>query len=261
VNTDPALSGIVIKELSKSKNIKYNEVESVTKAKSIMLGKEHVDCLIVGIDGIGKKTLNELISLANGNGKTAAGSILLFHSEEIPMEQENLLREIPSIRICKTSEKEISEALVNFRSTLNEPSEKFAGQAKVKMPVTELTGKKVLIVDDDMRNIYSISAILEERKMNIIIAVNGTEALRKLEKDTSIDIVLLDIMMPEMDGYEVLKRIRSIDALKTLPVIALTANALSETQDRCMELEASGYLTKPVNNEQLMNLLETCLNT
>ena len=123
-----------------------------------------------------------------------------------------------------------------------------------------LKGRTVLIVDDDMRNIYSISAILEEKQMNVVLANNGSEALAKLESHTGIEIVLMDIMIPVMNGYDAIAAIRSQEKWKKLPVIALTANALNGTRERCLELGANAYLTKPVNSEQLVNALEVWLS-
>ena len=126
--------------------------------------------------------------------------------------------------------------------------------------VNSFKGRTILITDDDMRNTYSISAILEEKEMNVIIAGNGVEALKKLEDNPSIEIILMDIMMPDMDGYEVLNCIKEKEQWKRIPVIAITANAMSSTRDKCMSVGASAFITKPINTEQLVNLLKVWLN-
>lgn len=127
-------------------------------------------------------------------------------------------------------------------------------------PLSNLKGKKVLLVDDDVRNIYAISGILELHEMDIVYTENGAESLELVEKDTAIDIVLMDIMMPEMDGYEAIRRIRANPQFKHLPIIALTAKAMKEDREKCLEAGASDYIAKPVDPEKLVSLLAVWLH-
>ena len=122
-----------------------------------------------------------------------------------------------------------------------------------------LKGKKILVVDDDMRNIYSLTSALEEENLHCVIAENGKEALKALEENPGIDLVLLDIMMPEMDGYETAREIRKNKALEKLPVIALTAKAMKEDKEKCLAAGMSDYISKPVNIEQLLSLMRVWL--
>jgi CheY-like chemotaxis protein len=122
-----------------------------------------------------------------------------------------------------------------------------------------LNGKTVLIVDDDVRNIFSLSKSLEHFKMNIVTAMNGKEALVKLEEHKNIDVVLLDMMMPELDGYETAKEIRKNTKWKNLPVIAVTAKAMTGDREKCISAGASDYITKPVDIDQLLSLLRVWL--
>jgi len=122
-----------------------------------------------------------------------------------------------------------------------------------------LKGKKVLIVDDDMRNIFALTAAMEERHMQVIFAENGREGLQMLEEHQDVDIVLMDIMMPEMDGYEAIEKIRSIPEFHKLPIIALTAKAMKHDREKCIEAGASDYISKPVNMEQLISLMRVWL--
>lgn len=124
----------------------------------------------------------------------------------------------------------------------------------------ELTGKKVLVVDDDMRNIFSLTTALEAVGMKVLFAENGREGLEVLENNRDIDIVLMDIMMPEMDGYEAMRRIRENKEFHGLPIVALTAKAMSHDRKKCMEAGASDYITKPVKLEQLFSILAVWLH-
>ncbi|MBS1581951.1 MAG: HAMP domain-containing protein, partial [Bacteroidetes bacterium] len=118
-----------------------------------------------------------------------------------------------------------------------------------------LTGKKVLIVDDDMRNIFALSTVLEEHDMVILSADNGRDAIRILHEEPDIDIVLMDIMMPEMDGMETMREIRKVPRLKNLPIVAVTAKAMKGDREKCIEAGAWDYLSKPVDTEQMLAIL------
>jgi len=123
-----------------------------------------------------------------------------------------------------------------------------------------LVGKKVLVVDDDVRNIFALSSVLERRGMTVLTAGTGREAIAMLEKTPEVAIVLMDIMMPEMDGYETMQVIRRNSSFRRLPIIALTAKAMKGDREKCLEAGASEYLAKPVNTEQLLSALRMWLH-
>ncbi len=123
-----------------------------------------------------------------------------------------------------------------------------------------LAGRKVLIVDDDMRNIFALSTILEEHDMVIVSADNGRDAIRTLQTDPGVEIVLMDIMMPEMDGMETMREVRKIPNLKNLPIVAVTAKAMKGDREKCIEAGAWDYLSKPVDPEQLLAVLRAWLH-
>jgi hypothetical protein len=122
-----------------------------------------------------------------------------------------------------------------------------------------LTGKRVLIVDDDVRNLYAITGVLESHRMEVAVAKNGRWAIELLEQAPETDLVLMDIMMPEMDGYDTVRAIRSKSQFRTLPIIALTAKAMKGDREKCLEAGASDYISKPVNVEQLLSLMRVWL--
>jgi CheY-like chemotaxis protein len=122
-----------------------------------------------------------------------------------------------------------------------------------------LAGRRVLVVDDDLRNIFAITSALERQDMVVTYAENGRDGLAALEKSEGVDVVLTDIMMPEMDGYEVMRAIRGQERFRELPIIALTAKAMKADRQKCLEAGASDYIAKPVDVEQLLSLLRVWL--
>ena len=121
-------------------------------------------------------------------------------------------------------------------------------------------GKKILIVDDDVRNIFALTSKLERLEMVVLRAENGRQALEVLRATPGVDLVLMDIMMPQMDGYETMRSIRGIDRFRDLPIIALTAKAMKDDRRKCLEAGASDYLAKPVGGEQLLSVLRVWLH-
>jgi CheY-like chemotaxis protein len=124
----------------------------------------------------------------------------------------------------------------------------------------DLVGRPVLVVDDDVRNIFALSSVLERRGMKVLSASTGREAISILESTPGVSIVLMDIMMPEMDGYETMQLIRQNPAYRRLPIVALTAKAMKGDREKCLEAGASDYLAKPVNTEQLLSSLRMWLH-
>jgi CheY-like chemotaxis protein len=122
-----------------------------------------------------------------------------------------------------------------------------------------LLNRKALVVDDDARNIFALTTLLESQEMDVISATNGLQAIELIENTPDIDIVLMDIMMPEMDGFETMRRIREDSRFRTLPILALTAKAMKGDREKCLDAGASDYIAKPVNTEQLLSLMRVWL--
>jgi CheY-like chemotaxis protein len=122
-----------------------------------------------------------------------------------------------------------------------------------------LKGKKVLIVDDDARNIFALTTLLENQEMDVISTNSGRKAIEKIQSDGDIKVVLMDIMMPEMDGYQTMREIRKDPRASALPILALTAKAMKGDRDKCLAAGASDYIAKPVNTNELLTLLRVWL--
>jgi CheY-like chemotaxis protein len=122
-----------------------------------------------------------------------------------------------------------------------------------------LRGRKVLVVDDDARNIFALTTVLENSEMDVLTATNGRQAIDLIHQTPDLDVVLMDIMMPGMDGYETMSRIREDHRFRTLPILALTAKAMKGDREKCLQAGASDYIAKPVNTDQLLSLLRVWL--
>jgi CheY-like chemotaxis protein len=122
-----------------------------------------------------------------------------------------------------------------------------------------LTGRKALVVDDDVRNIFALTTFLERSEMKVIYAESGRDGIARLQDTPDVDVVLMDVMMPEMDGYETMRAIREMPKFRSLPIIAVTAKAMKGDREKCIEAGASDYIAKPVDMDQLLSLLRVWL--
>ena len=120
-------------------------------------------------------------------------------------------------------------------------------------------GRTVLVVDDDARNIFALASVLENHAMQVLTATNGRQAFELIDQTPDLSVVLMDIMMPEMDGYETMRQIRRNPDYRTLPILALTAKAMKGDREKCLQAGASDYIAKPVNTDQLLSLLRVWL--
>jgi HAMP domain-containing protein/CheY-like chemotaxis protein/signal transduction histidine kinase len=190
--------------------------------------------------------------------------VVVFTGKELSPEEDARLHALARSVVVKgveSPERLLDEtALFLHRVVADLPVEKQRMLDRLHHSDDALVGKKVLVVDDDVRNIFALSSVLERRGMNVITAGTGREAIAKLESTPDVAIVLMDIMMPEMDGYETMRVIRQNVSLRRLPIIALTAKAMKGDREKCLEAGASEYLAKPVNTEQLLSSLRMWLH-
>jgi CheY-like chemotaxis protein len=190
--------------------------------------------------------------------------IVVFTGKELTPQQDVQLQELARkvvIKGVESPERLLDEtALFLHRVVTDLPAHKQKMLEKLHRSDEELRGRKVLIVDDDVRNIFALGSVLERHDMKVIAAQNGREAIATLKKSPDISVALMDIMMPEMDGYETIKLIRKDPALRRLPIVALTAKAMKGDREKCIDAGASDYLAKPVNTEQLLATLRMWLH-
>jgi CheY-like chemotaxis protein len=150
-------------------------------------------------------------------------------------------------------------ALFLHRVVARLPEEKQKMLVRLHNSNEALRGRKALVVDDDARNIFALTTVLENHEMEVLSATNGRQAIDIIKADPDLSVVLMDIMMPDMDGYETLREIRKIPKFRSLPILALTAKAMKGDREKCLEAGASDYIAKPVNTDQLVSLLRVWL--
>jgi signal transduction histidine kinase/CheY-like chemotaxis protein/CHASE3 domain sensor protein len=227
------------------------------------LKNNEADCVILDM-GIPDKKAYEILEEAKKNPGFENIPIIIFTGKSLSMSEELRIKQYADSIIVKTAhsyQRMLDEVSLlsacGGRKQKDRPprfrSEKLGGMGDI------LKNKTVLIADDDVRNIFSLSKSLENYKMNVLTALDGKEALQKLEENPSVDVVLLDMMMPQMDGYETARRIRDQYKWRNLPVIAVTAKAMTGDREKCINAGASDYITKPVDIDQLMSLLRVWL--
>jgi CheY-like chemotaxis protein/signal transduction histidine kinase len=190
--------------------------------------------------------------------------VVVFTGKDLSPEEDARLHTLARSVVVKdveSPERLLDEtALFLHRVVSDLPAEKQRMLDRLHRSDEALVGKKVLVVDDDVRNIFALSSVLERRGMTVLTASTGREAIATLESTSDVTIVLMDIMMPEMDGYETMQVIRQNQAFRRLPIIALTAKAMKGDREKCLEAGASEYLAKPVNTDQLLSALRMWLH-
>ena len=227
------------------------------------LRQEPCDCVVLDLrlpDMSGFEVLEEMRS----DGLLSDVPVVVFTGRELSSEEDARLHTMARSIVVKgveSPERLLDEtALFLHRVITDLPPAKQRMLERLNSSDEDLVGRSVLLVDDDSRNIFALSSVLERRGMKVLTATTGREAIELLEANTGLAIVLMDIMMPEMDGYQTVQKIRENPAYRRLPIIALTAKAMKGDREKCLEAGASDYLAKPVNTEQLLSALRMWLH-
>jgi signal transduction histidine kinase/CheY-like chemotaxis protein/HAMP domain-containing protein len=248
-------------EAVRGDDIRVSLVDTGKEALEALM-ENRFDCMVLG-PGTPDITAMSLIRKLVKTNHTSGMPIVLYGPDGFtPGEQDDLrkLAEIAVLKSARSPEALLHEtALFLHRAVKNLPPKKRNVLNNLQKIIPELRGKKTLIVDDDIRNIFALTGVLEQHGMTVIHAENGKDGIELLERNPDVDIVLMDIMMPELDGYDTTRIIREVEQFKSLPIIAITAKAMKGDREKCVEAGASDYLAKPVNIEQLLSLLRVWL--
>ncbi len=237
------------------------EISQNTKDSVKYLLKEDVDCVILDI-GASKLDSNLIMETIRKNEGLENLPVIIFTDKTISQPEEFELKKFADSIVLKTanSYKRIMDEVSIFLHLVQEQNGKASlGFEKSVMQENVLKDKTVLLADDDVRNIYSLTRVLEKFKMKVIPAMDGKEAVKLLKEHPATDIVLMDIMMPEMDGLEAIRAIRKEGKTKSIPIIAVTAKAMSGDRENCIAAGASDYISKPIDTDQLIALLRIWL--
>jgi CheY-like chemotaxis protein/signal transduction histidine kinase/HAMP domain-containing protein len=251
-----------IHELLKHKQVEihsvYTGVEALDRLKS-----QRFDCVILDLklpDMTGFEMLQQLVA---EEGDNPVPPIIINTGKDLSQEEFKELNHFTDSIVIKGANSpdrlldEVSLFLHSVHKLL--PPEQKERIRMVRDSDESLKGRKILLVDDDLRNTFALSKILRKHGLDVIMADNGKMALDKLESETGIELVIMDIMMPIMDGYEAISRIRTLPEFHSLPIIALTAKAMAGDREKCIERGANDYMTKPLDTDKLLSLIRVWL--
>jgi HAMP domain-containing protein/CheY-like chemotaxis protein/signal transduction histidine kinase len=254
-------------QLSIRELLGHDDIEIVNASDGIealsVLQQEPCDCVVLDLR-LPDMSGFEVLERMRADPALADVPVVVFTGRELTVEEDAQLHTMARSIVVKgveSPERLLNEtALFLHRVITDLPAEKQQMLERLNSSDDDLVGRTALLVDDDPRNIFALSSALERRGMKVLTATTGAEAIQIIEETPSLAIVLMDIMMPEMDGYQTIERIRRNRAYRRLPIIALTAKAMKGDREKCLQAGASDYLAKPVNTEQLLSALRMWLH-
>lgn len=250
-----------IKVVIGEEDVNITEVKNGEQAIEILKEKQF-DCMVLDL-GLPDMSGFDLLKKLDENKTVEVPPIIVYTGKDLTKEENDELHNYTNsiiIKGVKSEERLLDEtALFLHRVVGDLPEKKQQVIAQLHDKEKLFQGKKIMVVDDDMRNVFAITKVLKGKGMEVVKAVNGQMALDVLEKEPDVDLILMDIMMPVLDGYETTRKIRENRRFEKLPVIALTAKAMKEDRQKCIEAGASDYMSKPVNIEKLLSLMRVWL--
>jgi CheY-like chemotaxis protein len=246
--------------------LRHSDIEIATAGTGAeafqMLLDQPFDCCVLDLrlpDMSGYALLEKM----QGESTLRDVPVVVFTGQELQADEEKQLRAMAKSIVLKdvqSPDRLFDEtALFLHRVVAELPEAKQKILARLHNSNEVLRGRKALVVDDDARNIFALTTLLENQEMEVLSATNGRQAIELIKNDPGLNVVLMDIMMPEMDGYETMREIRKIPEFRSLPILALTAKAMKGDREKCLEAGASDYIAKPVNTDQLVSLLRVWL--
>jgi HAMP domain-containing protein/signal transduction histidine kinase/DNA-binding response OmpR family regulator len=244
----------------------YQDIEMVTAstgAAALEAMIEHpFDCVVLDLR-LPDMSGFDLLEKMHAEPVLASVPVVVFTGKELTTEEQTKLKAMAKSIVLKdvqSPERLLDEtALFLHRIITDLPVEKQNMLERLHNSKEVLRGRKVLVVDDDARNIFALTSLLENQEMEVISATNGRQAIDILKNSSDVSMVLMDIMMPEMDGYETMREIRNDPKFRMLPILALTAKAMKGDREKCLDAGASDYIAKPVNSDQLVSLMRVWL--
>jgi HAMP domain-containing protein/CheY-like chemotaxis protein/signal transduction histidine kinase len=261
VEDDPA-EQLSIAELIRHDDVEITAVGTGGEALEAMREKDY-DCIVLDLK-LPDMSGFELLTEVQRDERLRNTPIVVFTGRELSEEEESELRKKAKSIVLKgvrSPERLLDEtALFLHRVIADLPPAKQRLIETLHESDEALRSRRVLVVDDDIRNIFALNSLLERHSMEVVSATNGQDAIKLIEGTEDLSLVLMDIMMPEMDGYETIRRIRQNPKFRLLPIIALTAKAMKGDREKCLEAGASDYVAKPVNTEQLLSLVRMWLH-
>jgi CheY-like chemotaxis protein len=260
VEDDPDAGDSLVRQL-RSEKVDAVRVASASEALDA-LAKERFGCMILDLslpdmDGL------ELLETLRQRFGTEIPPVVVYTGRALSRSEAQKLEAYAEAIVMKegSSTERLMAEIRLFVRRLKEGMAPRHPVAPVLHPAdVHLEGRKVLVVDDDMRTVYALSATLRAKGMEVLVADTGHGAISMLDERSDIEVVLMDIMMPEMDGYEATRRIRRDTRFRDLPIIALTAKAMKGDPEKCIEAGASDYLSKPIDAERLLGMLHAKLD-
>jgi HAMP domain-containing protein/CheY-like chemotaxis protein len=261
VEDDPTQRDSIVELIGSEDDVEITAVGSSEEAAS-HLEQTHFDCMVLDLK-LPKKTGFALLEQVKKDDRFRDLPIIVYTGKELTRTEEtNLKRYADSIIVKDASSPErllAETSLFLHRVEARLPASKRRMLEQLHSAEAVFEGKRVLIVDDDVRNVFALTSVLESSGMEVLFAENGKEALQLLETNPNVDLVLMDIMMPELDGYETTRAIRGLEPFAELPIIALTAKAMKGDREKSIESGASDYVAKPVDTDQLLSLMRVWL--
>lgn len=240
-----------------SLSVEHNVQDSVKALTS-----DFVDCVILDVGSTKGNDYHVIESIKSYEGLENL-PIIIFTEHHLSKEEELKIKQYADSIVVKTahSYQRVLDEVGLFLHLVEEKNESAENnRGRMLGSLTEvLSGKKILITDDDVRNIFSLTKALEKYKVEVIVAMDGKHALEQIDNNPDVDVILMDMMMPEMDGYETIKEIRKMPKFKKLPIIAITAKSMIGEREKCITAGASDYISKPVDIDQLLSLLRVWL--
>ncbi|MGO9432292.1 response regulator [Rhodoblastus sp.] len=258
---DESIQRGALTDLLASDNVRIVAVptaeEALHRLRSMIFDCVILDLMLPGVSGF------ELLERMSTEESNSLPPVIIYTARSLTADEEQRLRRLSRCIIIKgarSPERLIEEVTLFLHQAESQLSTEKQNMLRVARDRdSALDGRRILLVEDDVRNIFSLTAVLEREGAVVIVARNGIEALSRLDRGPSIDLILMDIMMPEMDGFEAMREIRKRNASKSPPIIALTAKAMADDRQQCLAAGANDYIAKPIDVEKLLSLIRVWL--